>query len=282
MSFDSQVLENLLHQPEGPTLDFKQQQYNFRDAGDFEKSELLKDILALTNSWRLTAAYILIGVQEVKGGRSNVLGVQDHLDDAELHQFVNSKTQRPVEFSHQQFLFEEVVIDVIQIPVQDRPVFLTKPFGKLQANEVKVRDGSSTRTATPDEIVKMGANRDSSSMPQIASEWTTARIILSLEKSIANISMLKNTNVHTPEFKEWHRATLGIIKSAFGDRSLHYWDYRDIADELHPIKLYGFFGRRLITGSWIRIMDKRLDDVAELLTSFVNEVRRYGNAADTD
>ena len=29
--------------------------------------------------------------------------VKDHLDDAILHQFVNSKTQRPVQFSHQQF-----------------------------------------------------------------------------------------------------------------------------------------------------------------------------------
>ena len=154
MSFNLQILENLLHQPEGPALDFKQTQYRFVNANDTEKSELLKDILALANSWRLTTAYILIGVLEVPGSRSKVLGLKDHLDDAILHQFVNSKTQRPVRFSHQQFLAEGVEIDVIQIPVQDRPLFLTKRYGKLLANEVKVRDGSSTRNATPDEIAK--------------------------------------------------------------------------------------------------------------------------------
>ena len=103
MTFDSLTLQNLLYQPEWPALDFKGAQYHFSGASDAEKSELLKDILALANSWRLTTVYILTGVQEVKGGRSKIVGVKDHLDDAILHQFVNSKTQRPVQFSHQQF-----------------------------------------------------------------------------------------------------------------------------------------------------------------------------------
>jgi predicted HTH transcriptional regulator len=73
MAFDSQTLENLLYQPEGPGLDFKQAQYHFSRASDAEKSELLKDILALANSWRLTTAYILIGVQEAKGDAAKLL-----------------------------------------------------------------------------------------------------------------------------------------------------------------------------------------------------------------
>ena len=276
MTFNSQILENLLHQPEGPALDFKQAQYPFANANDTEKSELLKDILALANSWRLTTAYILIGVQEVRGGRSEVLGVKGHLDDAILHQFVNSKTQRPVQFSHQQFLAGGVEIDVIQIPVQDRPIFLTKRFGKLQANEVKVRDGSSTRNATPDEIAKMGAAQVPSDTPQPIQEWTNERIVLSLQKSIDSIDELKkNANVRSPEFREWHRATLYMIKSAFGDRSIHYWDFRDIVDHLYPTMLYGFMGWRIITGSWRKTIPQRLDEAAALLTSFVDEVKRY-------
>ena len=42
--FDSQVLENLLHQPEGTALDFKQEQYHFEKASDAQKAELLKDM----------------------------------------------------------------------------------------------------------------------------------------------------------------------------------------------------------------------------------------------
>ena len=277
MSFDSQTLENLLHQPEGPALDFKVAQYRFGNANDTEKSELLKDILALANSWRLTTAYILIGVQETKGGRSKVLGVKDHLDDAILHQFVNSKTQRPLQFSHQQFFAEGVEIDVIQIPVQDRPIFLTKRFGKLQADEVKVRDGSSTRNATPDEIAKMGADQVLSDVPQPAQEWTSERIILSIEKSISNIIEIKeNDKTGTPEFREWHRATLYMIKSAFGDRTLHYGDFRNVIDEMHPTKLFGPFGVRMITGSWRGILDRKLDEAVNVLASFKDEVERYG------
>ena len=65
---DSELLEQLLNQPESQFLDFKEAQYPFARAGDVEKSELLKDVLAFANSWRHTPAYLLIGVREVKGG----------------------------------------------------------------------------------------------------------------------------------------------------------------------------------------------------------------------
>ena len=159
MPLDMTLLEGLLHEAEGPSLDFKSAQYPFEHATAKEKSELLKDILAFANSWRRTTAYILIGVEEVKGGRSNVVGVDKHLDDASLHQFANGKTQRPVEFSYQVISIEETTIGAIEIPLQDRPTYLTKPFGKLREHEVLIRDGSSTRAATPEEIAQMGAEK---------------------------------------------------------------------------------------------------------------------------
>ena len=118
------LLEKLLHEEEGATLDFKRDQYRFEGTDNKTKSELLKDILAFANAWRRTTAYILIGVDEVKGSRSDVIGVKTHLDDAKLHQFVNSKTQRPIEFSYQPFRTEGVEIGVIEIPIQERPIYL--------------------------------------------------------------------------------------------------------------------------------------------------------------
>ena len=146
---DSKHLEALLHEAEGTALDFKSSQYPFENATEEEKSELLKDILAFANSWRRTTAYILIGVEEVKGGRSKIVGVEKHLDDASLHQFVNGKTQRPVEFSYQAIPMGETTIGVIEIPLQERPTYLKKRYGKLKEREVFIRDGSSTRPATP-------------------------------------------------------------------------------------------------------------------------------------
>ena len=171
MPIDKNTLEQLLHEEEGSALDFKRDQYPFEGADDIAKSELLKDILAFANAWRRTTAYILIGVDEAKGGRSKVVGVNPHLDDAKLHQFVNSKTQRPIEFSYQPFHTEDMEIGVIEIPIQERPFYLKKQFGKLEVNVVYKRDGSSTAHATPDEVARMGAEQNLSGTPQLVLEW---------------------------------------------------------------------------------------------------------------
>ena len=127
--------------------------------------------MAFANAWRLTTAYILIGVREVKGDRSEIVGVKEHLDDASLHQFVNGKTQRPVEFTYLPFRVDGVEIGVIEIPLQDRPIFLIRRFGRLDKNTVFIRDGSSTRVPTPDEIAKMGAEQVLGAVPQFDLGW---------------------------------------------------------------------------------------------------------------
>lgn len=138
----------------------KQCQYQFKKSTspqltEERRSELVKDILAFANTKRNTSAYILIGVEEVKGSRSKVIGVNEHLSDNELHDFMNRRTQRPVEFSYSPYHFDGVEIGVIVIPVQERLFYLTNPYGTLRENAVYVRDGSSTRTASPDEIAEM-------------------------------------------------------------------------------------------------------------------------------
>ena len=167
MPLDLRLLEGLLHEAEGAYLDFKSAQYPFENADVGQKAELLKDILAFANSWRRMAAYILIGVEEVKGGRSKVVGVNNHLDDASLHQFVNTKTQRAVEFSYQAVPLEGTTIGVIEIPLQQRPSYLNERYHGLREHAVFIRDGSSTRVATPEEIAKMGAEEVISTTPQL-------------------------------------------------------------------------------------------------------------------
>jgi hypothetical protein len=150
------LMEELLHEKESETLDFKRDQYEFAGASDDKKGEIVKDILAFANAWRRTDAYILIGVQEVKGGRSIVYGVTNHLDDASLQQLVNQKTQKPIVFSYQAYPFEGKQVGVIRIPLQEKPFFLLKDFGKVKKGVVYIRRGSSTDEADPTEIAKMG------------------------------------------------------------------------------------------------------------------------------
>ena len=55
----AELIEQLLHEDETESLDFKRDQYPFAGATDEQKGELLKDILALTNSRRRITGYIL-------------------------------------------------------------------------------------------------------------------------------------------------------------------------------------------------------------------------------
>lgn len=209
MSSES-LISALLFEAEGAELDFKREQYPFSGADDRVKSELLKDILAFANAWRRTDAYILIGVQEVKEAESVVVGITDHIDDARLQQFVNSKTNRPVEFSYSPMSFRGQQIGVIHIPVQDRPTFLTKDYGALRRNTVYLRRGSSTDEARPDEIARMGQAVSESLklrpllIPQLASgsDWSnltetttfeTLRLINLDIKSLPDYSPPKST-----------------------------------------------------------------------------------------
>lgn len=151
------TIEALLWEDESTTLDFKQTQYPFATATDDQKSELLKDILAFANAFRRDDAYILLGVQDQPGGRATILGITNHLDDASLQQLVNTKTNRPVEFSYHALQINGKDIAAIRIPRQQRPLYLKKNFGNLPANTVYLRHGSSTSIATPDEISHMQA-----------------------------------------------------------------------------------------------------------------------------
>lgn len=153
---DIELFESLLHEEEGILLDFKSEQYLFDGSSHDKKSELLKDILAFANTWRDSTAYILIGVKEVQGAKSDVVGVTEHLADSNIQQFVGSKTQKSVNFSCSIFSHDGKKVDVIEIPpYQNRPIYLNRDYGKTKKNMVYFRKGSSTKEATPQEIYDM-------------------------------------------------------------------------------------------------------------------------------
>jgi hypothetical protein len=157
---NQEKFEQLLYEDEGNTLDFKKEQYLFAKATEEQKSELLKDILGFANAFRRVTAYILIGVEDVRGGRGKTVGISkdDHLQDHALQQFANNLTNHPVRFQYEAFCFEGKQIGIISIEEQIRPIYLKRDYGKLKKNEVYVRRGSSTdptKPALPDEIATM-------------------------------------------------------------------------------------------------------------------------------
>ncbi|MBC3249418.1 hypothetical protein BFS14_03635 [Serratia fonticola] len=154
------LLEELRYRGEGSDLDYKSERYNFsRKIGDEEKSEMLKDILALANTHREGTAYILMGFKENPPHPAEVVGLSEEgvIDDSRLQEFVNGKLETKLTFRYEEGLFDGKHIAVISIPKQQRPFYLKKDFGKLSKDTVYVRRGSSTGIASPREIAMMGA-----------------------------------------------------------------------------------------------------------------------------
>ena len=151
---DEELLHRLLREGESARLDYNRR-IPLCTWYIGEKAELLKDILAFANAWREQDAYILTGVKHSPGEPAAIIGLDSPLDDAQVQQFVNSKTNRPIHFGYVEFASSRGNIGVFQIPVQQRPFYLRERFGALKANVIYVRRGSSTDIASPDEVAAM-------------------------------------------------------------------------------------------------------------------------------
>lgn len=156
---DRSTLDALLYKNESETLDFKQVPYPFKKETEEQKAKMLKDILGFANAWRDAPAHILLGVQEADG-KAKVVGCRTgtHIDDSDLRQFVNSKTNRPIALRYEKVEYDDKVVGVITIDRQERPFYLQKKCAFLQKGAVYVRTGSNTdpnNPAMPDEISDM-------------------------------------------------------------------------------------------------------------------------------
>ena len=150
-------IKELLYRSESDSLDFKEEQYKFiNENNPYIKSELLKDILAFANAWRDSDAYILIGIKENNKSEHEIIGISETIDDASLQEFVNSKTNKAIKFEYVTITIEDKLIAYIKIPIQKRPFYIKKDYGKLKSNTVYLRRGSATVIANPDEISDMG------------------------------------------------------------------------------------------------------------------------------
>jgi hypothetical protein len=204
---ESHLIETLLSAGEGVALDYKSQQYKFAGASDAEKAPLLKDVLAMANAWKIADAHILIGVKENPDGRAVVVGITEHIDDSRLQEFVNTKTNVPVEFTYRTANTDGKTIGVLTVAaIQQRPVWLKKPYGPIEHERVYIRRGSSTAIATPDEIAKMGEAR-----------------IKKIEKYPASLSVRRDTSRRA---QERHDYQLVFELKNNGNATISNWNIR--------------------------------------------------------
>lgn len=225
MQITKAQIEGLLQEAESTTLDFKSEQYPFAGATDIQKSELVKDILALANAFARTDAFILIGVKEMQGARAEVVGVKEQLDDANVQQLVHGCTKQHLVFSYKAMELEGKPIGVIHIPRQHRPFYPTKDFGKLKKHDVYFRRGSSTAVATPEEVAEMGRDK----VPSASSEPVLEVSLYDTEadRSLGTTVSLKHLVLDIPStISDYHESPDPI--SAMSRHTNHGY-YRDLA-----------------------------------------------------
>lgn len=157
-------IDKFCEEGESNHLDFKGEVYPFVEASEHQKSELLKDILAFANARRTVPAYILCGIKKDDSGVMYVAGVplESCPDDASIQQFVNGKINKElglityiVKCPGGKFVW---VIE-IAVCINERPYYVKAEFGKLQRYCVPIRQGSSTRFASPDDVYKMALEK---------------------------------------------------------------------------------------------------------------------------
>jgi len=77
--------------------------------------------------------------------------VSHHLNDNDIQQLVNKKTQRPVEFAYEAFSFEANPVGIMRIPRQETAAVSDSTIGKLNKDVVLRAPCSSTDAADLDE-----------------------------------------------------------------------------------------------------------------------------------
>lgn len=220
---DEALIERLLYQGEGDALDFKLQQYAFEAADNDAKSELLKDIIAFANSWRESAAYILIGVRD---NPREVVGIDRDIDDSRLQQFINGKLNKPLRFEYRSVFYGDKALGLYVIHVQARPFYAVKDFGRVMKDTVYVRRGSSTDIAKPDEIAKMGAATSAAHAPRLNVKIVCRRSRREPGDSL-QASYTKLQLPDTSEIPDYTSGRMGNLRIADPTENRNY--YRQVA-----------------------------------------------------
>ncbi len=188
--------------------------------------------MTFANSWRLSEAYIIIGVEDLNDGRRNPCGInpEDHIDDATLQQFVNSKTNRQVRFSYEAFHYDGKSFGLIIIPKQKRPLYAKKDFGIVKCGEVYFRRGSSCAVATPDDLYQMGIDDEkedrTSPIIQIELADLKRRVTLGTSIRLETVNHNQHNKKDFPDEVSSDNSLLGRI--SFDRVNRNYW--REVAD----------------------------------------------------
>jgi len=143
MGITEAELKNLITKWERPKVDFKRE---LRLRTKEEKREFARDVCAIANS-EGGVGYLIVGFDDKK----RLVGMQEgRLNEEQLQQIVSHSCDPPIDISAQMLRYKSKWVGVIEIP----PSPLRKPHQVLVPGGFYIRDGSTTRVMSVDEIMR--------------------------------------------------------------------------------------------------------------------------------
>lgn len=164
------VMAMLEKTPEQSVFDWKRD-LSWDD--DNKKSEIVKDIAAVANATTTSAGFIFYGLDA--GQPQPIVGMASTYDDAAFQQLLQNKLDPRVDFLYYEFSHGPRTVGVVHIPPSlKRPHIVMRDFGKLRQGQILIRQGSSTRGMSRNELFEIFYGPSSPYWPVVLDQYGLA------------------------------------------------------------------------------------------------------------
>ena len=148
---DEQV-RTLLNSTETNRVDYKRKM-GFKNGTDQQKANLLKDVLAMSNATHGDVGYLVFGVNHTLTG-NEIIGVEesDSVDNSRLTNYINSKTNKDIEFYYYEYVIQDKKIGILTIKPDGYVRYVTETICGTRDNAVYYRNNDTNAIMSPSEI----------------------------------------------------------------------------------------------------------------------------------
>jgi len=179
--------ENILSKPESSVLDFKRENYKLiNDTDNTNTAKFVKDIISFANTVRMEPAYIIIGVEAQPDNTKNLIGIDQHIDDATMQDKVKDKVFPRPEFNYYPLPYQQRIFGIVEIPVvkYQSPICAIVKMKGLEVGRMYYRKGSANVEANMHEIIAV--NNWLSTLPESTGSKTLQDQVTDIIKRVTS------------------------------------------------------------------------------------------------
>ena len=146
---------SLVQRVEDETLDFKREAYDL--SREDKRFAVVKDVLCMANTPRDDASYIILGVKKFPDGKFDLVGINSHVDEADLQSQFSERIYPVPRFRYDPVSYSGKDYGIITIlPERLGPCVPLRDYGNaLRRHQVYFRRGSKNDVAGPQDLIRI-------------------------------------------------------------------------------------------------------------------------------